>query len=274
MPGYKYGLEQIIILFMSHRADRKQETLSVRQKLIDWFEQPLGTLLLEKEQAYIDKILPDLFGYHLMQIGLLHGDKLFNSTRISHGFVIQLDEEGALKKGTALQGVADSLPIASDCLDVVVLPHVLEFSPNPHKILREIERILIGDGHLIIIGFNPWSLCGIWRILLAWREEPPWCGHFFSYHRIRDWFTLLDFELVNLERFFYCPPIKNMKIMTKIDFFEKLGKYCWSIFGGIYIVNVKKRVVPLTPVKDIWLKRRSMLESGLVEPTTRNTGEV
>ena len=229
---------------------------------------------MQREQRILEKRVSDYFGYHLLQFGLLHGDSLFKSARISHRFNVHIDEEGDFHKGVAMKCNEDSLPIVSDSVDVVLLPHVLEFSSNPHKILREIERILIGEGHLIIIGFNPWSLFGLWRIVLAWREEPPWCGHFFSYHRIRDWFTLLDFELVRLERICYRPPIQNMKVLEKLDFLEKLGKYCWPLFGGIYIIEVRKRVIPLTPVKDTWLKKRSIIESGIVEPTTRSSSKM
>jgi SAM-dependent methyltransferase len=255
---------------MANSSNKQSATLSVLERLNLWFSEPLGQHLLESEQLLLEKILPDLFGYHLVQISQLSGSNLIDSTRISHTIIIQREDEGDLYNGTALLANAEFLPIATESIDVVVLPHVLEYSANPHKILREIERILIGDGHLIILGFNPWSFFGIWRILLAWRDEPPWCGHFFSFHRIRDWFTLLDFELVRLDRVVYRPPIKNIKVMRKLEFLEKLGKFCWSIFGGIYIVVVRKRVVSLTPVKDIWLKKRSMIKSGIVEPTTRS----
>jgi SAM-dependent methyltransferase len=251
----------------------QSEVAAVRQRLQAWFERPLGQYLLEREQAILDRILPDLFGYHFMQLGSLAGDRFTNSTRISHRIMAQLEEEGIPRPGVSMQCTQDNLPLAADCLDVVILPHVLEYSPNPHKLLREMERILIGDGHLIIIGFNPWSPCGLWRLLLAWRDEPPWNGHFFSFTRIKDWFSLLDFEVVRVERFFHCPPFANMKLVQRLNFLEKLGNYCWRVFGGIYIIVVKKRVVPLTSIKVIWQKRRRLIESGIVEPTARCQGD-
>lgn len=258
---------------MPDSSTNNPSPFTVREKLKKWFDRPLGNLILDKEQVVLESILPDLFGYHCMQIGLLHGKALLGKSRISHGFVAQMEDEGSVIPPAVLQCAADNLCIASDSVDVVVLTHVLEFSSNPHKILREIQRILIGEGHLVIVGFNPWSLFGVWRILLAWREEPPWCGHFFSLHRIRDWFTLLEFEVVKTDRFFFRPPIQSQKIMRRLEFLEKLGKYCWSFFGGIYVVVVKKHVAPLTPIKDIWSKRRNMIKAGLVEPTTRITTE-
>jgi len=242
---------------------------SIRERVLNWFSTPLGKLVIEQERQILDKILPDLFGYHFMQLGLVHDSGLQECTRINHHFIAHLNGEGRQVQGAAVRCQADALPIASDSIDVVVMSHVLEFSDTPHKILREIERILIGEGHLIIVGFNPWSLFGIWRLLLAWRDEPPWCGHFFSYNRIRDWFTLLDFELISLERTFYRPPFQNKKIMGKLHFMEKIGNYCWKIFGGIYVVVIRKRVIPLTPVKDLWSKRRSMIKSSIAEPSTR-----
>ena len=255
---------------MLNDAKLKSGALSVSSRLKVWFTHPLGTYIREQERQILDGILPDLFGYHFMQIGTLFGDSLLDSSRIGHRMLVQLEDEGELLLETDMLCASDYLPIASDSMDVVVLPHGLEYSPNPHKLLREIERVLIGEGHLVITGFNPWSLCGIWRMLLAWRDEPPWSGHFFSYARIKDWFSLLDFELVRIERFFYRPPLMNMTLFGKLSFLEKLGKYCWSVFGGVYIIVVRKRVVPLTPVKLIWHKRRRMIESGIAEPTTRN----
>ena len=254
---------------MTDSLNTKLIKSSVRERVLSWFMSPLGRLIIEHERMVLEKILPDLFGYHFMQLGLVHDGALMKCTRINHHFIAQLSEEGKASDGVALRCNADSLPIASDSVDVVVLSHVLEYSDTPHKILREIERILIGEGHLIIVGFNPWSLMGIWRLLLAWWDEPPWCGHFFSYNRIRDWFTLLDFELISLDRTFYRPPFQNQKIMAKLQFMEKIGKYCWKIFGGVYVIVIRKRVVPLTPVKDLWNKRRNMIKSSIAEPSTR-----
>lgn len=270
-----HGVHQVIIVVMtdtSNPLDPLAKPLPVRQRLQTWFGCYLGGQLLASEQHILEQILPDLFGYHFVQMGLLHDRNLLEISRISHGIVVQLDDESVTPGVVTLQSVPESLPFESESVDVVVLPHVLEFSANPHKILREVERVLIGEGHLVIIGFNPWSLFGLWRLLLAWRDEPPWSGHFFSLHRLRDWFTLLDFEVVHSRRFFYRPPLGRPGMMQKLGFLEKLGSYCWSFFGGIYVVVVRKHVLSLTPVKDMWLKRRSMIKSGIVEPTTRNTG--
>ncbi len=252
-----------------------QVELPFHSRLKIWFARPLGQLIIEHERQLLERLLPNLFGYHFMQLGTLFGESILESTRIGHRFVVQLEGEGRIPADCAdLLCPSDSLPMGPDTMDVVVMPHVLEYSPNPHKLLREVERVMIGEGHLVIIGFNPWSLCGLWRLVLAWRADPPWGGHFFSYSRIKDWFSLLDLEVIRIERFFYRPPLSSMRMLARLSFLEKLGNYCWSVFGGIYIIVVRKRVMPLTPVKLIWHKRRRMIESGVAEPTIRSRTDI
>ena len=254
---------------MTGRIKIKSDLTRTGDGLKAWFALPLGSHILDREREILDDILPDLFGYHFMQLGLLSGDRFLGSTKITHRVRVQLEGESAGPDDAEVACAPEALPVAGDTVDVVVLPHVLEYCQNPHKVLREIERVLIGDGHLVITGFNPWSLCGLWKLLSAWRREPPWTGHFFSYNRLKDWFTLLDLEIVRHERCFYRPPLYNMRFMERLSFLEKLGGRCWSIFGGVYVIVVRKRVIPLTPVKDLWQKGRGMIESGLAEPTTR-----
>jgi len=247
---------------------------SVSNRLKKWFECPLGKYLAEHEITRLENILSNLFGYHFMQIGTVFGTSILNSTRIGHRLLVQLEDEGPIQSDVSLICAPAYMPIASDSIDVVVLPHVLEYSPNPHKLLREIERVLIGEGHLVITGFNPWSLCGVWRLMLAWRDEPPWNGHFFSFTRIHDWFSLLDLEIIRTERFFYRPPLMNRQLFGRFAFLEKLGSYCWAVFGGVYIIVVRKRVVPLTPIKLIWHKRRRMIESSMAKTTASNQVDI
>lgn len=241
--------------------------MAIRERLRHWFTKPLGQQLLELEQLSINQVLSNLFGYHIIQLGCLSGGDFLTGSRISHKLVMQLEQDGEQLGHTALISSSDALALAPDCMDVVVLPHVLEFSANPHKVLREVERVLIGEGHLILLGFNPLSLWGLWRVFLAWYDEPPWNGHFYGLPRLKDWLSLLDFEIINIERLFFRPPLQKLRILRKLSLLEKLGRYCWPYFGGVYLVVAKKRVIPLTPIKMDWRDKRKMVTSGLAEPS-------
>ena len=161
--------------------------------LQQWFDGRLGNSVLSMERNQVSRILPDLFGYHILQVGQRADAHLLDSSRIHHRIVTS----GIATAGTAqnphLVCKCTALPVATESMDVVVLPHLLEFAENPHQILRETERALIGEGHVIILGFNPWSLFGLWRLFLAWRDQPPWHGRYIGLTRLKDWLTLLGF---------------------------------------------------------------------------------
>lgn len=256
---------------MSEQHANETASHSVRQRLMDWFARAPGAELFEMEIRALNRVLPGLFGYHLVQLGNTLQQSVFSASRISHRVLVQLQDDARLEVvAPQLVSSDESLPFQSDSVDVMLLPHVLEYAENPHKVLREVERVLIGDGHLILLGFNPWSLFGLWRLCLVWREEPPWCGHFYGLARVKDWLSLLDFEIVRVQRFFYRPPLRSKTWMRRFSFQEKLGKYCWPYLGGVYLIVAKKRVIPLTPIRLRWHSKRRMIASGVTEPSARS----
>lgn len=234
----------------------------------DWFARLPGTALVGQELQVMQQLLPRLFGYHIVQIGMPAGQPYFRDSPISHRLQLQVEGQECVAEAT-LRCRTDALPLLAESMDVVLLPHTLEFSATPHKLLRECERILIEDGHLIIIGFNPWSLCGLWRLFLRWRGAPPWNGRFYSHNRIKDWLSLLDLELLRTTRCFYRPPLQRESFMRRLRFLEKLGAYCWSYFGGVHIMVARKRVVPLTPLKVRWRREPGVIGAGVAEPSAR-----
>ncbi len=248
-----------------------KKNLTVRQQLQDWFEGGQGALLLQEEREKLSQRLYALFGYHILQVGSIGGRHFLDGSKISHKLLASLipDEESEQSPGFCCD--CSNLPVAPDSIDVIVLPHVLEFAANPHQVLRESERVLIGEGHVVILGFNPWSLWGLWRSLLAWRGKPPWQGHYIGLTRIKDWLKLLDFEIIEIKRFYFRPPLRSLKLLKKLEFMDQLGPYCWPWFGGVYLLVAKKRVVPLTPIKLQWRARRQMIATGVAGTTTGMT---
>ncbi len=241
---------------------------AVRIRLKEWFKGVNGSSLLSAEKNLLEEELPDLFGYHIVQMGALEDESLLESSRISHRILFDLLPQDSLVPGH-LACHSSHLPIDANSVDVVLLPHVLEFEEDPHEILREVERILIGEGHLLIMGFNPLSLWGIWHVLLAWRDNPPWNGYFYRSARVRDWLGLLGFDVIKTRYMFFRPPMHSSWIMSRLGFLEKIGNYLWPWLGGTYLIIGKKRLMPLTPTKTEWRIRRRLITSGVTEPTTR-----
>ncbi|MGD8587447.1 MAG: methyltransferase domain-containing protein [Chromatiales bacterium] len=206
-----------------------------------------------------------LFGYYLVQIGSPDpGLDLLRHSPAKNKLI--LDQAQC---DLSLRADPRYLPLATDSVDGVVMHHALDFAVDPHQMLREVERILIPDGKLLIIGFNPWSLWGARRLLYLHGQQPPWTGHFFPLKRVSDWLLLLGFDLLSVDHLNFRPPLQNHALMQRLAFLEVLGSKAWPLLGGVYVLEAVKRTLTLTPIKPKWRIRKKVIPAA-IEPTTRN----
>jgi SAM-dependent methyltransferase len=240
-----------------------------------WFSTALGRYLQIQEQGLYDLAVVDLFGFNALQMGCLQMDLLRNS-RVTHRY--KSDDCYDSKKQPHLLCNDDFLPIADTSLDLLLLPHRLEFSERPHQTLREAERVIIPEGHLLISGFNPfgwWGLCHFFKKCFTRKHHPetltgyyPWSGHFISLNRLKDWLALLGFEVLSVQMACHVPPFENQRWHRRFHFMQRLGMRWLPLLGGVYFIVAKKRVACMTPLKPNW--KTSSLTAGLVvRPTQR-----
>lgn len=229
----------------------------------------MGRHLQELENRQLEQILPNLFGYHLVQVGYTWQD-LTISSRVSHRLMISAYCHSPPGHAVQLCAQSHQLPIASDSVDVVVLPHVLEFSHYPHEVLREVDRILVPEGHVVMLCFNPFSLWNGWRVAIRWRNKMPWCGEFLSSTRLRDWLALLGFDTAQQQGYAFMPPWNSAHLAGRLQWLEQLGQRFFSFAAGSYVLVAKKRVTTLTPIRPGWRRRRQArwVTTGLVERYT------
>ncbi len=229
-------------------------------QLPQWLLSPVGAYLLDWEQRHLDQAVVDLFGFHALQLGLPELVALA-ANRMPHRW---LAVESAPVSGKRREGETrapalpsllcnfDALPFESASLDLVVLPHTLELASDPHLTLREVERVLVPEGRVLIVGFNRASLWGVRQRLGRLRRRLefgrksdlflPAAGDFIGYRRLRDWLRLLGFE-VEAGRFgCYIPPVRSAKWLARFAWMERAGDRWWPVFGALYYVVAVKRV--------------------------------
>jgi SAM-dependent methyltransferase len=215
-----------------------------------WFGSPLGRYLLQREEAYHDQVVADIFGFNALQLGLSDHD-LLRASRIPHRF--RIGRNARVK----ICAEAEQLPIASQTIDLLLLPHVLEFSADAHQVLREAERVLMPEGQIIISGYNPVSLWGLRR---SWSDNHgtyPWHGHFISLLRLKDWLALLGFEVVGGRMCCYQPPLQNENWLRRFRFLEAAGDRWWALAGGVYFIQARKRVAGMRLILPNWNESRT-----------------
>jgi len=229
--------------------------------LSDWFATPLGQYLLERERAYLDDVTPDIFGFHALQLGLA-GIDLLRETRIAHRMRVACTDQ------PDVYAKCHELPFASQSIDLVLLPHVLEFAEEPHAVLREVDRVMMAEGRLVIVGFNPWSLWGLRSSVGPSRAEFPWNGHFVSLLRVKDWLALLGFDVSAGRLTGYAPPFDNERLRRRFGFMEPAGDRWWAVGGAVYMLQAIKRVRGMRLITPAW-QEKSAREKALIAAAKR-----
>jgi len=232
-----------------------------------WFCGYPGSLLLDEERACLESLVHRYFGYYLLQIGSIGGGVPGLVPGQLRYRIVIAPERPSVATPYWIQGAPDRLPIATDSVDVVLLLHTLDFYRDPHQTLREVDRVLIPEGRLIVVGFNPWSLWGLRRMLQRRSRRPPWNGRFLPTRRIHDWLSLLGFKVESTRPLMFRPPLRQRVLMESLDLLERSGRRWWPALSGIYVIEAVKRVSTLTPIKPLWKLSRPILGGRAIEPT-------
>lgn len=217
------------------------------EELERWLATPPGQYLLAWEQQRLDAAVVDVFGFHALQLGLPELDAL-RANRMPHRW--QACNGSAAARGCALRCASDALPFPDSSIDLVVLPHTLELARDAHVTLREVERVLMPEGRLVILGFNPASLWGLRQRLGRLRrglgsKAPlflPRSGEFIGYRRLRDWLRLLSFEVEGGRFGCYRPALASERWLERFGWMDRIGDRWWPVFGSVYFLVAVKRV--------------------------------
>jgi len=251
--------------------------------LDSWLDSPLGRYDLAWQQMQYDRSVADFFGFHAVQIGLARFPALRESRMPLRVFCATPTEASfALPAQGFCEAVLrverpEELPFDTGSLDLVLLPHLLEFAADPHQVLREVDRVLRPEGRVIVSGFNPVSLWGLRHGLLPalLKDFLPAPCKMLSVPRLRDWFKLLSFEMDRGRFGCYAPPTRSDSWLKRSAFLEKAGDRWWPICGAIYFVSAVKRVQGMRLVGPAWKRRSAAAPAGPVvvaPPTSTQDG--
>ena len=217
----------------------------------------LGEHLLQAEQHLLTSMLKQHYGKHALLIGVPHQLPLLTSTVLPcHTLLSPLLARE--KSASAIEGDLHELPILTGSMDLVMLPHTLECVDNPRQLLAEACRIIKPEGLIVIGGFNPYSLWGIKKAVTR-KHVTPWEGNFIHAGKIKSWLKLADFELEEQCSTLFSPPVKTPNVYKKFQFLEKIGHKWCPLFGGVYILLARAKVIPLTPIKLKWKQQLSSI---------------
>lgn len=234
----------------------------------DWLATSLGQALLAQEARVVEEVFDGMFGEQMLQLGLWGESNTFMRYARTQRQSCIADWPGAAPGAApGAIGHLHRLPVASNTIDVVLLPHTLDYSDDrSHAILREVDRVLTPHGHVVILGFKPGGLWGL-RRLVPGAGIPPGSVHPISDRRLTDWLQLLDMRINSAHRYFFRWPLPGNKGGSSAEW-ESRGRRFWPELAACYMLSAQKRVVTMTPLKNPWRSRPKVV-GGIVEPTTR-----
>jgi SAM-dependent methyltransferase len=240
------------------------EFAAMRERLHGWFDQPLGRSLWAAEADRLRPTLAALQALTAIQIGDIAGTELLDSCAAPLKILVG---HPASSVENSVVAMPDALPFDSASIDLALLPHTLDFATNPHEVLREVDRVLLPEGNMVIVGFNPYSLWGL-RRLFRRRSAPvvPWNAHFISLHRIKDWLKLLNFEISEGAMVYYRPPLCSQAAIDRLYLLDAIGNRWWPMAAAVYMIVARKRVEGMTPIRPRW-RLRAVPDSSVPQAT-------
>lgn len=234
----------------------------------NWFDGPLGSLVLREESALAQRVLDDVFGFELLQVGGWGPARhLLDGARTQHTSLLA-PEPGP---GVSLCAPLTALPFASDSIDAILLPHTLELVEDPYAVLREAERVLCAEGCLMIYGFNPWSGWGVRRLFAQYLRRPsfpPQTRRLLAERRLRDWVALLDFEVDAVHGYLGPIPLAGRQRTADDAAGDPLPRRRPVLACGGYFLKARKRVQTLTLIRPRRRARQRVLVPA-AEPTSK-----
>jgi len=245
--------------FLQYRRPNLERRLA---QIAQWFESEQGARVLAAQRSIIDQSISRCFGYHLLQMSVGPSNHLFSECRVQRQYRYHLQADNKLRLKPLVVGDYEQLPFESDSIDVIVLHHIPEFCDNPHQLLREVYRVLAPYGHLVVVGFNPWSprwfLSRISRHLTA----SPWHNRLISGVKFSDWLSVLGFDIAACRYGYTANGGVKSSVQGWWPLLENIP------LGSFYVISAKKQQATMTPIKPRWTVQKNRF-SGLSPAKSR-----
>jgi SAM-dependent methyltransferase len=257
-------------------TDAGRRSQAVAGQSLEWFSTPLGSLTLSKTRGCITDALRAVPGQELLILGVPLPRECLEGCLLRTRYFGVEDQNTVAPYRDAVDArtavfVSESgmLPFPGDSVNAIVIHHGLDITSRPHDMVREAGRVLAPGGHLVVAGFNPWSLWGLRRFASSRRGSFPWNGNFIAPHRLTDWLRVLGFTLDNVRYFLLRPPIPDVGFWDR-TWCQKLRSRVDLPLGGAYVACARKQAVIMRPVRE----RRRVLRPAVIgmpmpKPTAR-----
>jgi SAM-dependent methyltransferase len=249
----------------------REHYLSVQKELEFWFQSTAGRELLASQRQVIAPLISRVFGFHQAEICVSHRVPVGNASNLGHRFHVVPFAEQDMPTNTVVSSSTE-LALDHDSADLVILHHALDFSEDPHQTLREASRILNPSGQMVLIGFNPMSLWGLYRLIQR-RKQGVWGNRFIGGGRVEDWLNLLGFKVERLRYHFYAPPLNNLSLIKRFSWIDNTINSKVPL-GAYYVIVAKKQQYARIGLSQRWRQKSKVVGLPVANRMKRNDDEI
>ncbi|MFQ6018354.1 MAG: class I SAM-dependent methyltransferase [Kiloniellaceae bacterium] len=209
--------------------------------LRDFYETQLGQVARRMVRRGIRAMWPDVRGQRLLGLGyatpylrqfLPGSERVLAFMPVSQG-VLHWPQEGP-----GLVALVDEteLPLPDYSVDRVLLVHAVENSEYLGAMLREIWRVLTGDGRLLVVAPNR---RGIWARL---DRTPLGWGHPYSKAQLSRLLRDNMFTPTRSGQALYLPPMRSRTLLRSAPAWERIGGRWFPTFAGVVMIEAGKQL--------------------------------
>ncbi|MAZ39013.1 MAG: hypothetical protein CMF49_02750 [Legionellales bacterium] len=227
-----------------------------------WYQTTLGQHVLADEQAQVESILADKFGYYLVEFSNMELYTFGHLSPITYKYYVKFKTDTTIKSD-GLIAELDAFPFIPDSLDCIILPHVLEFTKNPELILKEAWQSLRPNGYLLLLTFNPYSLMGIYKKIKQ-DKTFPFTGTYYSYRKLFAMLKSCDFHIDESAHCNFDLPFETKNRLKKHKLWLALAQLALPNSANVNIILARKEVGGITPIRFKWVKKATAAKVGSV----------
>ena len=225
------------------KQTNQQARLSTKDHLADWYAgTAVGKRLHHQIISELDSQLERLFGYHTLFLGVPPNVSVEDLAH-SQTKLVATPDGTPVKGAQSVLCFDEALPFDTESIDTVVVFHGFEVCDEPHQALREAHRVLVPNGNLIIVGFNPETLFGLGWLINRFVFPAKWRGlKLERIPKLMDWLSLLNFQVAKPRHKLVIRPIGNGRLFNWMARFDD-----WLIdhqvpMGGAFVLHARKQV--------------------------------